>query len=277
MKKVHFLIKEWGFIILILCCCLLLGLFCWLKTEEFKDFGLNFFTEILGVIITIFVIERFIQKKEDKRNLPQKLAAYEDVRLYTSRYISFWTETYRCSVPETAPNTLEKFFSENGMTKILSYLYMDSSPNVTPKMTWWDWILENAKEFKENGEKILDRYSYYLDPVAFGCIHQLAESPFYSCILMLPSIRKSDAQYNIPRVKVLGSYTIAPPREDYDAILKLVRWCDETYNVLKKYNKSIIKVTEYLPMAENKKNPPKCMIPEDILSQQIKEVKKHRK
>ena len=50
-----------------------------LKTEEFKDFGLNFFTEILGVVITVFVIERFIQKKEDKRNLPQKLAAYEDV------------------------------------------------------------------------------------------------------------------------------------------------------------------------------------------------------
>lgn len=277
MKKSLSLLKEWGTIILILSLCLLLGLFCWLKTEEFKDFGLNFFTEILGVVITVFVIERFIQKKEDKRNLPQKLAAYEDVRLYTSRYISFWTETYRCSVPETEPNTLEKFFSENGMTKILSYLYMDSSPNVIPQMSWWDWMLENAKEFKENGEKILDRYSYNLDPIVFGCIHQLAESPFYSCILMLPSIRKSDTQYNTPRVKVLGSYTITPPQEDYDAILKLVRWCNETYNMLKKYNKSIIKVAEYLPAAENKNFPPKCMIPEGILSQQIREVEEYRK
>ncbi len=104
MKKSLSLLKEWGTIILILSLCLLLGLFCWLKTEEFKDFGLNFFTEILGVVITVFVIERFIQKKEDKRNLPQKLAAYEDVRLYTSRYISFWTETYRRRVNQQVQN-----------------------------------------------------------------------------------------------------------------------------------------------------------------------------
>lgn len=74
MKKSLSLLKEWGTIILILSLCLLLGLFCWLKTEEFKDFGLNFFTEILGVVITVFVIERFIQKKKIKgifhKNLP---------------------------------------------------------------------------------------------------------------------------------------------------------------------------------------------------------------
>ena len=47
--------------------------------------------------------------------------------------------------------------------------------------------------------------------------------------------------------------------------------------MLKKHNKSIIKVAEYLPAAENKNFPPKCMIPEGILSQQIREVEKYRK
>ena len=30
---------------------------------------------------------------------------------------------------------------------------MDSEPNVTPPIKWWDWILHNAKEFKDNGDK----------------------------------------------------------------------------------------------------------------------------
>ena len=46
---------------------------------------------MLGVAITVFVIDRLIQAREETKNIPQKLAAYEDVRLYASRYISFWT------------------------------------------------------------------------------------------------------------------------------------------------------------------------------------------
>ncbi|MCE2963492.1 MAG: hypothetical protein ACK5UE_06680 [Chitinophagales bacterium] len=80
---------------------------CYAKTEQF---GLNFFTEMLGVAVTVFVIDRLIQNREETRSIPQKLAAYEDVWLYTSRYISFWTSVYRESVPEEEPQTFEAFF-----------------------------------------------------------------------------------------------------------------------------------------------------------------------
>jgi hypothetical protein len=255
-----------------------IGLISWTGSTKTENFGLNFFTEILGVSITVLIIDRLMQKREEARSIPQKLAAYEDVRLYTSRYINFWTSAYRDSVPDEEPETIVSFFSDEGMTKIFKYLYLDSEPNVTPSRSWWEWINQNAKEFKDNGNKILDRYSYNLDPIAFGHMHQLTESLFNNMLLLLISIKQSDMQLNYPRIKVLGYYSITPQKEDFDAILGLVNWCNESYYKLKKYNHSIKKVSEY-SKTKNRNMPPSCMIPDFVLEQQIKELNdfQHRK
>jgi hypothetical protein len=268
-------IKSEKVIILTLSGLLLIGLLCWLCSKKTEQFGLNFFTEMLGVAVTVFVIDRLIQNREETRSIPQKLAAYEDVRLYTSRYINFWTSAYRESVPEEEPETIEAFFSENGMTKILNHLYMDSEPNVTPPRKWWDWIVQNAKEFKENGDKLLDRHSHNLDPIAFGYVHQLTESSFNHFLLMIPSIRQLDTTMKYTRVKVLASYSMAAQKEDYDAILGLIKWCNEQHSFLKKHSSSIKKVSEYYK-DKNRKMPPKCMIPKEILEQHLKELNEFR-
>lgn len=230
---------------------------------------------MLGVVVTVFVVDRLIQKREERRSIPQKLAVYEDVRSYTSQYLFFWTSTYRESVPENDPETIEVFFSEMGMTKIFKYLYMDSEPNVSPRRKWWDWIIHNANEFKVNGDKILDRHSSHIDPVAFGFVHQLTESFFNKVLLMSSSIRQSDMSNNFPRVKVLGSYSMLPINEDYQAILGLIKWCNKTHKELLKYNTKLNTLSEYIPQ-KNKKMPPKCMIPLEILEQQINELKTFR-
>lgn len=268
-------IKSEKVIILRILGFILFGLFCWLFSKTTEDFGLNFFTEMLGVAVTVFVIDRLIQNREERRSIPQKLAAYEDVRLYTSRYISFWTATYRDSVPEDEPETIELFFSDLGMPKILNHLYMDSEPNVTPSRKWWEWIVHNAKEFKDNGDKLLDRHSHNLDPIAFGYVHQLTESSFNNTLLISPSIKQSDIQMKFPRIKVLGNYSLPPQKEDYDAILGLVKWCNETYSLLRKHSNSIKKVSEYKP-TKNRKMPPKCMIPNEVLIKQIQELEEFR-
>lgn len=268
-------IKNEKNIILSLLGFILVGLICWLSSTKTEDFGSNFFTEMLGVAVTVFIVDRLIQKRDEKRNIPQKLAAYEDVRLYASRYINFWTETYRLSVPEPDPETIEDFFSEKGMSKILDYLNMDSEPNVTPTQKWWSWIVDNAKEFKENGDKILDRHSHNLDPIAFGFVHQLTESSFNNVLMMMPSIRQSDISMKFPRIKILRSYSIFPTKEDFEAVLGLVNWCNESYSMLQKYNNSIRKVMEYKPNKDGKA-PPKCMIQSEVLKQQIDDLQKYR-
>lgn len=268
-------IKNEKNIILTLLGLILIGILFWVTSKKTEDFGLNFFTEMLGVAVTVFIVDRLIQKREEKRNIPQNLAAYEDVRLYTSFYIRFWTDTYRESVPDPDPETIEDFFSDNGMSKILNYLYMDSEPDALPPQKWWDWLVLHTREFQKRGDKILDRHSNNLDPIAFGFVHQLTTSLFNKVLSTMPSIRQTDISMNFPRIEVLGSYSMQPLNEDFEAILGLVNWCNHSFLILKKHNKSIKKVIEY-KANRDRKMPPRYMIPPEILKQQVNELHKFR-
>jgi|GEM_PF-2130145 len=53
---------------------LLFGLLFWLGSQSTRDFGLNFFTEMLGVAVTIFVIDRLIQRGEVLKKYPAKIS-----------------------------------------------------------------------------------------------------------------------------------------------------------------------------------------------------------
>jgi len=74
-------------------------------------------------------------------------------------------------------------------------------------------------------------------------------------------------------VEVLKSYSIPSQKDDYEAVLGLVKWCSDTYTSLKKHSDSIKKVSEYKP-EKNMKILPKCIIPEEILRRQLREVEK---
>ncbi|MDZ4205319.1 MAG: hypothetical protein U1C46_10950 [Bacteroidales bacterium] len=268
-------IKNEKSIIFTLLGLILIGVLFLVTSKKTEDFGLNFFTEMLGVTVTVFIIDRLIQKREEKRNIPQKLAEYEDIRLFTSFYIRFWTDTYRESVPDPDPETIEDFFSNKGMPKILNYLYMDSEPDALPPQKWYDWLVFHTIEFQKRGKKIIDRHSNNLDPIVFGLIHQLTESQFNKVLSTMPSIRQTDISMNFTRIKVLGSYSMQPLNEDFEAILGLVNWCNHSFLILQKHNKSIKKVIEY-KANRDRKMPPKFMIPPEILKQQADELHKFR-
>jgi hypothetical protein len=242
---------------------ILFGAFLWIYTSEYKDFGLNFFTEMLGVLVTILVVERIFRNREKNHLLPQKISAYEDVRLFTTLYINFWVETYRISVPKDDPENLQKFFSQEGMGLIGAYLDMDSEPNVTPNRKWWDWMTYNVKEFQNAGDKILDRHAIILEPELYSQIHQLTESSFNKVICHMPAIRQSDTRNNFQRNTAFGSYSIPPINEDFEAILYLHNWCEKQYEEYRKIKPNIHRVTVYEPKTD-KNLPLKCTVLDEV-------------
>jgi len=274
--KIKYLVnREWR-IIIIIGTLILIGLAFWQLSTKTAEFGLNFFTEMLGVLVTVLIIDKIILIRENQRLIPLKMAVYEDVRLFTSRYIGFWTTTYRESVPENDPKDLAEFFSEKGISKIFLFLNMDSEPNVSPPIKWWDWMVHNAKEFKEKGDKILERHAHILEPEVYAKIHHITECDFTTLLNNIPLIRNYDITNNFPRPKTLNHYSIPPEKEDFEAILYLYQWCELTFNEYKKIKPNIKQVSQYAPI-DNKKMPPKCQISMSILAKQIKEMDDFRK
>lgn len=114
-------------------------LFIWVRTDSpFSEFGLNGFTECLGIGLTVLLIDRLLKRREADRTLPQRLAAHEDVRLLTARITTFWHQAYMSAVPGPLPHSVAELYGTESINRLRALLNMDSEPNVTPTRTWWE-------------------------------------------------------------------------------------------------------------------------------------------
>src|SRR3989339_2243181 len=92
----------------------ILGLWISSRVDSLKEFGQNFVSEMLGVLITILIINQLIVYRDEKRKIPHKFAVYDDIRLFVSSYILFWLQAHHESVPEEDPSNIYEFFSDKG-------------------------------------------------------------------------------------------------------------------------------------------------------------------
>ncbi len=246
----------------------------WIFGENsISDFGLNAFTETLGIAATVFVIDYLIQRLELKRNLPQRTSAYEDVRLLTSRILSFWIDAARVSVPGPPPENIDVLLSEEWTGKIASCLHLDSMAQVTPKVPCWSWVFTNFSDFKERSNRILERHNGILDPKAYSYVHTLDRELMDP--KMIQSIRQSDHDFGFPRPKVLGNYCFVGSSY-FKTILLLMKWCkDEKIFLEEQGCSNLLAVTDTVHPWEPT-DTPKCMIPMPLLQQQMNAVAEFR-
>jgi hypothetical protein len=255
---------------------LLIALLCfylWKYSSRFADFGLNAFTETLGIIFTILVVDQLIRNQEFKKSLPLRAAAYEDVRMLVTRIVYFWQEAYQQSVPRATPKTVADLFKAESFDDIGRYLDLDSKPNVTPARTWWQHLPEAQRDWISKGERILERHAVSLDPLAYSLVHNITVEQFPP--ELLTGMRAADAEMGFPRPHNLGSYFAV--LDNYrSSVLPLYDWCIREKALLERYGLIIKKsVPESLTHRDAIPSPP-CMISPERLQEQLDAVAQFR-
>jgi len=240
---------------------------------DLRDFGLNAFTEVSGIIATVFIVDYLIKRKDEHRLLPQKARAYEDVRILTSRVVSFWTDIRESCVPGPWPSTLDELFSNDSFTAILHNLDMDSASNVIPKRTWWTYFPQNIKEFKNHAERLLERHNQILEPKTYASVHILATEVMDPSLIA--TINSIDAKISFPRPRVLGSYYIVSD-EYRNAIIDLVRWCQKMREFLENNGFDNLRQVISEPKKWDPKDPPPCMISPEKIKIQFSDMELYR-
>lgn len=246
----------------------------WLFAEDgFKDFGLNAFTETLGILFTVLIVDSLIKRRDELHMLPQKATAYEDVRLLASRMVQFWAETYRSCVPEASPATASDLLTDDSFDKMAASLNLDAHPNVKPKCTWWEWLPHNLLEHKSMASTILERHNSILEPSIYAHVHKIAVDTLDPNLII--TIRNHDIAERFPRPHVLCSYYTF--LDGYiDSIKQLVIWCEKQHNFLEKNGvKGLKRVASTIGPWEKNENPPSKM-DENALKASIDAVEKYR-
>jgi hypothetical protein len=271
----------------------------WKKNiSGWAEFGLNAFTEILGIIVTIVFVDQLIRQQELRRTLPLQSAAYEDVRILTTRIIWFWEAAFYQAVPHpvpsilaqileaspdlsvsriTLPSSVEQLFSLESINAIRVCLDLDSQPNVAPPRTWWEWLPQQEQEFYSRAERILERHAVSLDPEAYALVHQLMNNLLHpdTGMRIMGAVRQFDQQQGFPRPHNLAAYW-GTTAEALETVVKLNEWCIHKKRFLEK-NGVVGLQNPVFELNRPEASPsPHCMIDPNKLVQQALAVQAYR-
>jgi hypothetical protein len=111
--------------------------------HEWRSFGLNIFTELLGVVFTLLVIDFSSKRRLQKERMPLRVNTYNDVCSFLNSNLSFWKELFEKSVPEIVPlpSSFEDFMKVETFAQISKHLDLESKKtNVLPEQILWDYI-----------------------------------------------------------------------------------------------------------------------------------------
>lgn len=145
---------------------------------DWRDFGLNAFTETIGIGITVFLIDYLIKKQEQRRRRPLELAAFADVQDFVDGLAVAWINVYDWSgkdemLPPPSVSQTGDFLTMHYFDMLRFRLNLDAEACVFPKRTWWKYLPQLENEYRQKGEKILERHAAVLDPYAFGLVHKV--------------------------------------------------------------------------------------------------------
>lgn len=203
-----------------------LGIFAWIKTDSLSDFGLNFATEIIGVFITVYIVDYLLNSREKARLAPMKVIVFQEISILFNRHLGMYLELYSESVKEAPPTTTKEFIEKDCIYKALLYSNVDGKPRISPQQTMTQYLASKAVDFETRAEKILDKYSNYMSPNIANLLHQLyVESPSISIMKILPNVVQLRLHLPYPKSLVYHLYN---PDEKYKTnMIKLNSWLEK--------------------------------------------------
>jgi hypothetical protein len=164
--------------------------------------ALNLATEILGILLTVVLIDAVIRRKEERERAWYRRIALQQLRIPLTKHLQLLSDMYKASVerkPDKEISSLGDLFSEDYFEQITYFNAMGPSPssppagpsavasgNMPPPIPWYQYLSTEVKQFKEDVERVVDKYAMHLDPETLELLEQLANSPVVFTVGHLP-------------------------------------------------------------------------------------------
>lgn len=203
------------------------------ENNRYADLWLNLSAGFIASSITISVIDRILKKQKETDERPLRQAMYRDIQLFTSRFISLWSEMYLHSVEARTNMTVEDFFSPSSIEVIRNSLDLSCMANVSPARTWFSHIENSRKDLEDRGQKVLTTYANIAEPEVLQAIHYLInDSAYLGRLDMIEKIHGHDTREHVPRPPLLALHTLEPKELDATMVSQLFNWCHTQYKKL---------------------------------------------
>ena len=160
------------------------------SVERWPDVMLNLATEMIGILVTVVFIDSVIRRREERQRRRFRTIALQQLRFPLIQHFLLLFELYKASVerkPDREISGVADLFNADYFTQI-SYLDFEKPYPVTPPMSWAQWVSAETSRFKNDLERVVDKYAIYLDPDTLDVAERVIGSHFIRQAGFFPTI-----------------------------------------------------------------------------------------
>lgn len=171
-----------------------------------QSFAPGIATEIMGIILTLLLVQRLLQRQERARRLRGSIGAFRRAGRALSSMASAWADVIKGSWGSsgtTPPRDLAAAFSPH-VTEQLMYVDPTLPIHTDESVSCATWLAAEVGAAKKTLEDVLVGYSGLLDPAYAEALDELIDDPFLELIDELggsqePDVRTWRLQVNLAR------------------------------------------------------------------------------
>ena len=209
--------------------------------EGWRGFALNLATEIVGILLTVFLIDAVLRRREDREQARYRSLALRQLWRPLNRQADLFSNIYKASAerrPKREISSVSELFDEDYFNAIERLDATAASGTVRgvmdqEGMPWYECIDQEMSGFKEALGHMIDKYAMYLDPDTIDVVERLIDSNFINVgrlgRIVVENARQMGLQGPVPMAfMALGNDADSPIRKYTDDLVELVKIYDET-------------------------------------------------
>ena len=158
-----------------------------------KSLALNLASEILGIILTVFLIDRVISKQHEAELKRRKEVALLRLKEPLSRHAQFLFHMFKATVsakPKTELVQISDLFNDNFFASTALLNLLQKAPLITERgePNWAYYLVRESKALHDSVGQFLSAYSFHSDVRLIELLETMLRDNFYEHVLVLQDI-----------------------------------------------------------------------------------------
>lgn len=187
-----------------------------------KSFALDIASEITGIIIVVFSIDRVIAIEQENQRIKLETVAFLQLRRPLRRHFYLFFYMFKAAIaqkPDKDYKTITDLF-DNTFFEELAFLDFSKPAPVfsTLQADWFNYVLRECSQFKDSLNRTMEKYCLFLQPEIIELMEEMINSPFLWIVFNAPVIRQFSSDKNIS-----SSYSLLARPEIRDLLKEYIQ------------------------------------------------------
>ena len=226
-------ILRWSYLLIGLIFVAAIGFYFFSIKVEFKNFSLNLITEIIGIFITVFLIDSAIRLRDKKEKNEILKNALIQLKRPIQCQLNILLQIYKASCiqkPIDLKTNYKELFETDDFYNSIQYLDFKKQAPVSPKTDWVHFVSFEEENIKKSLDMILDKYAFVLDSRMIKYIDWITNSTFIFIISSGKALHNSDIDMGFERKHLnllAGEQTVDYIKEFLNRVFNLINYFEE--------------------------------------------------